>query len=793
MLKNYFTIAFRNLIRQRSYTVINLFGLTLGITCSIVLFQLSRYFLSFDRYHEKGERIYRIVSTSDGATGADHTPGVPQPFPDAFRTDFTEIENSTFISYQEGGLVSVEVHEQLKYFEEQEGIAYVDDQFLKIFTRPLLRGNVDGALDEPGEAVISERWAVKYFGEQDPLGKSLKLDKNKELVITGIAEDPPDNTDFPFDLMVAYATVKDELLKKGWGSVTSNDQFYLLLHPGQTPNGIEANFPAFVKKYFDDPTDNLACKLQPLYEIHFDSRYDVYSYLSVDKTTIYALWVVAAFLVIAACINFVNLSTAIAVNRSREVGIRKVLGSDRKQLIFQFLGEACVLTTFAALSSLGAAELLMLRIHDFIGVDASIDLVYDHIFLTFFFLILFAVSLLSGLYPAFILSGFRPVEALKKRAHTQKAGFYFSRRGLVITQFVISQVFIISTLVLIKQMNYFLEKDLGFDREALVTVPLPGEEGPQKKKILRRELGQIPGVNRVSLAFTSPLSGSVAITNYQLEEGPDDFLAHVKYVDSNYLNTYGLHLVAGVNLDERDTVHQLLINEKLAAMHGQSPDEMLGKMVEISGREVPVVGVVRDFHTLSLEYPIEPTILLNNLRRYQLATLKVTLPEFDQLIKAVETRWKYHYPEYTFSFNFVEGEVAEFYEEEESFIRIFTAFTLVVIFIGCLGLYGLVAFMTHQKVKEIGIRKVLGASIANLVGLFSKEFMRLVSLAFLVAAPLAWYFMDSWLRGFQYRIDLDWPVFLVAMIASLAIAFSTIGYRALKAARGNPADALRNE
>ena len=246
MIRNYFTIALRNLLRNRSHAIINIFGLTLGITCSMVLFQLSRYYLSFDRYHEKGERIYRVISTSDGATRVDHSPGVPQPFPDAFRTDFSEVENTTFVSYRERGLVSVEVDGQLQHFEEEEGIAYVDARFLKIFTRPLLRGNIDEALDEPGEAIVSERWAVKYFGEQNPLGKTLQLNKTKALVITGVAENPPENTNFPFDLMVAYTTVKEELLKKGWGSVSSNDQFYVLLHPGQHPDDIEANFPAFV-------------------------------------------------------------------------------------------------------------------------------------------------------------------------------------------------------------------------------------------------------------------------------------------------------------------------------------------------------------------------------------------------------------------------------------------------------------------------------------------------------------------------------------------------------------------
>ena len=529
--------------------------------------------------------------------------------------------------------------------------------------------------------------------------------------------------------------------------------------------------------------------------MHYDNRYEVYSYHShsVDKATIYALWVTAAFLIIAACINFVNLSTAIAVNRSREVGIRKVLGSNRRQLIFQFLGEACMLTTIAAFSSLGAAELLMLRINDLIEVNLNISLLYDRVFLSFFILVLLGVSLLSGLYPAFILSGFQPVEALKKRAYTQKAGFYFSRRGLVITQFVISQVFIISTLVLLKQMNYFLDKDLGFNKEALVTVPLPGEEGPQKKKTLKRELSQVPGVKQVSLAYTSPLSGAVAITNYHLEEDPEDYLTHVKYVDSDYLNTYDLQLLAGINLAESDTVQQVLVNEKLAAVHRQTPDEMLGKLIEVSGMEVPIVGVVKNFHTLSFEHPIEPAMMLNNMSQYQIATLKVALQEFDRLICNVEERWKLLYPEYTFSYRFVEDEVAEFYEEEESFTRIFTAFTLVVIFIGCLGLYGLVAFMTNQKVKEIGIRKVLGASMANLVALFSKEFIHLLGVAFLVAGPLAWYVMESWLQGFQYRIDLDWTIFLTAIAASVVIAFFTVGYRALKAARGNPVDALRNE
>ena len=797
MLKNYLKTAFRNLLKYRSYTLINVLGLSLGITCSLFLFLLITYWLSFDTFHENYDRIYRVVRESDGQMGRrDYTPGAPVPLIEAFRTDFPEVENTAFVTFPHYALLAVEAEEnETRYYEEGD-IAYMEPSFYQIFDRQWIVGEPATALDEPNEVVLSEQMAQKYFGDvsADQLpGKTLTLNKETSLKISGIVADHPDNTDFPFDLIISYATVKDEI-HAHWGSTSSNDQVYVLLNEGRAPENINERFPQFIDKYYGQYNDDRkAHYLQPLADMHFDERYSTYSYNTVSKTLIWTLAVLAVFLVLTACVNFINLATAISVKRSREVGIRKVLGGTRWQLIRQFIGETVVITVVAVLITLGLTELLLLKANPFLGLSLDMDLLQDHSLQGYLITITIGVSLLSGLYPAFVQSGFRPVQALKNLITIKSAGGFSLRRGLVVFQFFISQTFIIGTIVLFSQMQYIRQADLGFEREAIVTVSLP-EGSTDKKKAIRTELQRISSIDKVSLAYHNPSSSSVSVTRFQVENSEENYSTQVKLGDQNYIDLYGLQLVAGEGLPDSDTLNRLVVNETFVKNMGiSSPEEALGKMIHIHGKDAPIVGVVKDFHTTSLRNQIEATVIANDIDNYGMVALKIQPDKIAATLKEIEKIWSSFYPEYTFDYGFVANEIAEFYRGERKMSVILSVAALIAVFIGCLGLYGLITFMAEQRTKEIGIRKVLGASVTSIAGLFSREFVKLVAIAFVLAAPLTYFLMQQWLENFTYRIHLGAGIFLAALLATLLIAFVTVGYRTFKAAVANPVDALRNE
>jgi ABC-type antimicrobial peptide transport system permease subunit len=798
MLHNYWKTAIRTLWKYKSYTVINVLGLSLGITCCLLLFLIIRYLISFDTFHANRDNIYRIVRETVRQGNTDHTPGVPVPLPDAFRTDFPEVEKVVFISYFRQGLVTVDREGKNQNFTEDEGLAYVEPTFFEVFDRSVIAGNPLTILDQPNEAVISRSLAQKYFGTnsqpEEVLGKALKLNKETELVITGVMEDHPKNTDFPFKLMISFATVKDEMLKQGgWNSISSDDQCYLLLAEAQSPASIESQLPEFLEKYQEsDDSEQVTLSLQSLRDLHHDTRFSAYSFQTIPRDVILGLGFIALFLIVIACINFINLTTAASVKRSKEVGIRKTLGSTRYQLIGQFLGETTIITVFSTLLALGLAELLLLEINPVLELELNINLFSDVILDIALVLTVIGVSLLSGLYPALVLSRFIPTQALKNKLTRQATRGVTLRKGLVVFQFVVAQAFIVGTLVMVSQMQYISQVDLGFNKDAILTVELP-ENDKEAKKTLRNELLSISGVEKVSLSFSSPTSGSVSVTSFTIEEDPNTYHTQVKNVDRNYIDVYGLTLLAGTGLSDVDTVSRLVVNEAFLRSTGiASPEEAVGKQVEIWGKEIPIVGVMKDFHTVSLRHAIEPTVLLDG-SSYRQADIMVNMVSLAQTLPEIEERWSAFYPEYTFDYQFVDEAIANSYRSVQALSVILSIASTIVIFIGCLGLYGLITFMAEQKTKEVGVRKVLGASVASIIGLFSAEFIRLIIIAFLIAAPIAYITMNGWLQNFEYKIDLGIGLFLAGVGATLTIALVTVSYRSIKAALANPVDSLRNE
>lgn len=802
MLKNYVTTALRQLRKHRSYTVINVIGLSLGITGSLLLFLLIRFWLSFDTYHEKADRIYRVVSTETYQGVPDRSGGVPQPFPEAFQLEFPEAEASTPIfyypNYQFDGLVTVRPDgPSERKFQEQEGIAFATASFFTLFDRPLLLGNAQSGLEAPAQVVISERWADTFFGpswrqgQPNLLDQTLSLDTLKDLQITGVMADFPANTDLPLDMLVSYATVEGKNTE--WGSISSYSQFYVLLPKAADPVTINTRFPALVDKYHAVEADEgMDYVLQPLTEMHFDMEAGTFGDQEISKETVWTLIVVAIFLVLIACINFINLTTAVATKRAKEVGVRKVLGGTQRQLVRQFLGETTFITLLSVLIALGLTEAALLPVNNFLELSLEFSLLNDPALLLFLIGLVATVSLLSGLYPAWVLARFRPAEALKT-SRVRGSGSFSLRQGLIVLQFVIAQVLVIGTIVLVRQMNYVRQADLGYDRATVVTIPMPGDE-PDRKKTLRDQLRQLAGVENATLSFSDPTSGLINVTDFRLAGQPDDYNAEMKYGDQHYLDTYGLRLLAGEGLSVADTFTSAVVNEALLRQVGIAPPEAaLGQMIKVHAREVPICGVVQDFNTQSLRDKISPTIIVDHSKIANTAALRLQTADLSGTLATIEKQWKQVYEGYNYEYEFLDDKLAELYERDQRLSVVLAVAAGVIIFIGCLGLYGLVTFMAEQKTKEIGVRKVLGASVGQIIGLFSAEFIKLVVVAFVLAAPVAYYLLRQWLQGFEYKITLGVSSFAWSILATLAIALLTVTHRSVQAARANPVDSLRNE
>jgi hypothetical protein len=647
-------------MHEKGSALINIAGLTLGISCSLILFLIVKHHLSFDTYHTNKDKVYRVVSQSEGNRGKRQSAGIPTVLPDAFRSEFPEAEEVVFTTYRSETMVTIPqpgTQEPKKYMEES-GIVYTEPGFFKLFDRPMLIGNAADGLNDPQEAIISKRWALKYFGKEDARNEILKFN-TIEYKVTAVMEDFPPNTDFPFDLMLSYITIKNENEKSGWNSVWSDEQCYFLLREGTDIAAISSRLPAFVKKYLGDNVNHTEYLLQPLSEIHFDERFGTYSYSTVSRGMLLSLQAIALILILTACINFINLATAEAIKRSKEVGIRKALGSSRNQLIGQFLGETTFITVISVLTSLAVTQFALTFLNPFLELKLTLSFATDPFIWIYLLVVTILVSLLAGLYPAFVVSGFNPVLALKNLINNRNSSGYGLRRALVVTQFVISQFFIIGTIVIVNQMEYFRNKDLGFKKDAIMVIPIPETESPTKEnnvskmRTLRDEFLRFPGVTGASLSSTPPSSGSVSNTIFTIEGNDQTFISQVKQVDGNYIELYGLEIIAGESIEDADTAKGFLVNEKFVHTIGlKDPHEIVGKVINLWGNSLPVVGVVKDFHTVSLRDPIEATAMMNRIAGYETLSLTVDVTRIQEVLNTIKPKWEAAYPEHIFDYAF---------------------------------------------------------------------------------------------------------------------------------------------
>lgn len=804
MIRNYFRTAYRNLIRHKGYAVINITGLAIGIAACLLLFLIVRYELSYDKFQPSYQRINRIVTQDKFSDGITYNAGIPVPAVEALRLRMPDIVFGSILSAS-GSQVTIEetagkTTEPKKIIEES-GVFFSDPQFFNVFSYKWLEGNAS-VLKEPNTVVLTQKIAEKYYGDwRKAMGKFLKLDNVLTLEVSGILEDVPGNTDFPLGMLASMESLKSNGFNynyyPSWNSTSSNFQVYALLPAGKSVSSVNGQLAQFSKdSYKGRGNSEKTHFLQPLSEMHFDRRFESFGDHVISRASLKVLSLVGVFIIIMACINFVNLSTAQAVGRSKEVGVRKVLGGNRKQLFSQVMGETALLVTLAGIAAFAIATVCLPFIKHIASIREELSLLDPQIFL-FLFGLLVIVTILSGLYPALIVSGFKPVLALKNKMSSATVGGISLRRGLVITQFAISQVLIIGTIVAVSQMNFINNADLGFNKEAVLMLSGSNDSvNIRKLPSFKQRLLQIPGVQTVSFSSDAPSSENTWGSNFSFGHKSDEqFQLTMKFADEDYFDAYGLQLIAGRKYEKSDSMKEVVINETLVQKLGlKDPQEAIGKDIRIGiGAWKPVVGVVKDFKTSSLRDNVKPLLIGQMSNYYGISSIKLRSSNIPKTQEAIQSVWNQYFPEYAYAATFMEDSINRFYEQENQLSLLYKIFACLAIFISSLGLYGLVSFMAVQKVKEVGIRKVLGASARNIVFLFSKEFSILIAISFLVAAPVAYLMMKNWLQDFAYRIELGIGVFILAIVISMLIAWLTVGYKAIRAAIVNPVESLRSE
>lgn len=807
MFRNYIITTLRNFRRNRVYLALNVLGLALGIGCSVVIYKVVRHELSYDGHHANYNNIYRVVSAESAS--------VPHPLGEALRADYSFIDKVVSLDYEGGGLISSwDSGRQLHRFDEGDGLVFASPELFDVFSFPTLTGDLKKGLAIPHGAVISDAWAEKYFDCQPGnynavLGKTIKVNLDLEFTIHGVFEAPPATTDFPFHLVVHYHDLglydSDFADGKDWTSISSATNCYLLLQDKGNVGQFKSSMKEFQAKYFgEEPESGGLYRLQPLADVHFDAGYLNYSYRTFDKKLVFALAGIGFFLLLAACINFINLATAQARKRAREIGIRKVLGGHRRQLRFQFMLETAVVTILSCFLSLAIAELLLIQLRDVLGYQLSVSLGEDPGLAVYLVMVSGFVTIVAGIYPALVLSGLHPIDAIRSRlVRERSAGGFTLRKGLVVVQFIISQGLVVCTLVVVLQIRHLMEQPLGFRQDAiLVTDVMPGDD---KLPVLGERLKAISGVEEVSFCIGTPMSSTNASANFFDPAVPAgqraDMNANFKAIDEHYLSMFGLQLLAGRNLGRADSTRSVLVTEQVVRMLGfQDPAEALGFRVK-TGYDAHVreiVGVVNDFHAYSLHRGIEPVILLYSSVDFGSVAIKLagnsaSMSGINGVIERVQEVWTDTYPDFVFRYHFFDKFIAFRYRQERNLATLFVMFTGIALVIGALGLYGLISYLTGERMKEVGVRKVLGASSFSILVLFNKEVMALLLLSMLAVVPATYFTMQHWLDSFAYRIQVSYLVFSAGWIVSAVFAVLSTVHKSMEAARINPVDLLRSE
>jgi putative ABC transport system permease protein len=796
MFFNYLKVALRNLQKQKFYTSINIFGLTLGITCCLLIFLYVQHERNFDHFHERGNRIYRLVRIAfmNGELGqVAFTSGA---FARALTVDFPEDVEAAVRLFPFNALVS---HGNKAFKEDY--IFSADADFFRVFSFPLLAGNPAKALAEPYAVVLTQTTARKYFGRENPLGQILTLNKTDLYKVTGVMADVPSNSHLQFDLLTSNQHQQKEEWMHNW---RSNGMYtYVLLPAANRYQTLETKLPAFMEKHMGDLFQKwgmkIDVKLQPLHDIYLRNRRIEDEVAHGSQTNVYIFSVIAVFILLIACINFMNLASARSTDRAKEVGMRKVLGAYKQNLIWQFLGESILLALVAGIFSI----LLMVYTLPFFNAFTEKDLVVPFSkpqFYFFLLLVIVGVGLGAGSYPAFFLSSFRPVKVLKGK-FSRGSGNPGLRRALVVFQFSVSIILIIGTVIIFRQMHFVQHKKLGFTKEQVITLKLDNPDIVRNQSSFIQRVKQLPEVENVSVMSGEPGGYHNRYVLYIDEKPNETWSFRTVFTDTAYLPTLDIKLMTGRNFSgayPSDVANAIILNETAVKQLGWTPTQAIGKCISDKGfgskteHQRKVIGIVQDYHFCSLKEDIEPLAILMHPDPRLLA-IRLQPGNPNQALGKLKQLYAQMAPKYPFVYTFLDESFAQLYKTEQKQAVLFSVFSVLAILIACLGLFGLASYTTDQRRKEIGIRKILGASTGGIITLLSRDFLKLVLLANIFAWPLAWYVMNKWLEAFSYRVNMEIVVFLLVAVLALFISFLTISFQAVRVAMANPVHALREE
>tara|TARA_R110002051_G_scaffold143507_5_gene216484 strand:+ start:42081 stop:44531 length:2451 start_codon:yes stop_codon:yes gene_type:complete len=816
MLYNYLKIAFRNLLKNKMFSLINILGLSIGLSAAFVIGAMVFYDLSFDKFHPDRDRIYRVTTSFKSPEGNFYNAGVTVPLAQALK-DLNMQELETVAPFFTTYPIHVENKETGERFKNPEFVVYTESSYFKTFKYDWLAGDLNSALDEPNNVVLSENRARKYFPNQkldQIIGKSVAYNDTILTTISGVVAGFDDRTDIVFEEFISLKTAATQDMtnavnEASWNNTNSASQLFIKLTQRTNSTKVQETLTQIAKEHDDEEMIAIGRSntytLQPLSDIHLNPDYGTFDFDD-SRTTLSALkslLLLASILLILGCINFINLNTAQAIKRAKEIGIRKTLGSSRSQLIIQYLGETLLLTLAAAVLSFFLSKWLLLLFADFIPSGLTFEFFWNPWMLLGIVLLLLVITILSGFYPALIMSQYRPAAVLKQQV-SPSSDKGTLRKYLTVFQFVIAQLFIIATLMVGKQLNYIMKKDMGFNTEAIAYLRTPWRDTSAVKRVrFVRQMEELPGISDVVLSGNPPASFSTMFMNALFVDGDKEVNSDLQlmYGNAHYFDLYNLKLVAG-RMPLNDTIREYVVNKSYLKVLGiNNPADVVGKHLKENNEKLPIVGVMEDFNQHSLKYGVSPMAFTGGTytgKWTQFRTIHFKMNSMDtsnwpNTISSIENIWKELYPESDFEYSFMDDTVKKFYESEQKTATLLKWATGLAILISCLGLFGLVIHTTERRTKEIGIRKILGANIFQLNFLLSKDFLKLVLIAFVIAAPIAWYGLHNWLKEFANKTELSWWIFALSGISMVVISLLIMTIKTLNSANTNPVKSLRTE
>lgn len=807
MLKNYITIAWRSLLRNKLHTIINIVGLSIGISACLVIFLIALYEFGYNRQIPEANSIYRVYSSFNGVFSGKNR-GIPAAMPAFIQENLgNRAQVVPFHMFGNDVTIPQSVGEP-KVMKLQRDVILTGPEYFSVFQwYNWTIGSPQTALSRPFQVVLTETKARAYFGDvpfETMIGKTIIYRDSLQVTVSGIVKERNIRTDLNFTDFISFSTIEASWVKgtinlTDWQSTNSASQCFIKAADTLVVNQQLVKAGVRYKELNKENDYYAVYRLQPVSEMHFNAELGIFDGAlrsPAHKPTLLILIIVAVLLVVIASVNFINLETAQAVKRAKEVGIRKVMGSSRTRLVVQFLLQSFIVTICAVLLSIPLAETAVNVFSEFIPAGMTFSL--STTVLTLMFAITGAVGVASGLYPALVLSSFLPARALKNNGYSASGGTHatYLRKLLIVFQFTVAQILIVGTLIVISQIRFMLNKDLGFTKDAIININTPWHER-ERVKAFQDKLQQLAAIQDLSLCMAPPSASGYSSSVFKVDNGKQIVETNVyrKFGDDNFIPFFGIKLLAGRNIGRSDTIREFVINETYMRQLGfHDPKKVIGFQIESDNARYPIVGVVKDFHTQSLHEALQPVAISSD--KQIMGTISVKLKgqtDVHSTMGQIEKAWTEVFPNDEFNHKFMDETIAHFYETEQRISKLLSTATAIAIILSCLGLFGLASYAATQRTREIGIRKVLGATVSTIVVMLSKDFVRLIALAFIIAAPVAYYMADRWLRDFAFRIDINIGLFVAAAVVAIIIALVTVSYHAIRAALANPAESLRSE